>query len=207
VAQIGTTLESAVRDAIPGPAGKAVFDSLRTGALAFSQAADVVALTDNSTGTGGATLAAGVGISTLSTFVNLADILAADLVTTWTPGYKFKILSVDFVVTKAATTGSKAATLTPKISGVAVTGGVLALTSGNCTPQGVVVAGTTVTAANTGSAAATISITGSAVTAFVEGNGTIEIRIQNMDTADAIASLALKCNTIRSGQRTAGQMA
>lgn len=165
------------------------------------------ALTDNTTGAAGTTLAAGVGDFTLPLYVNLADLAAADLVTTFTLGFKFKILSMDFVVEKAATTAAKAATLTPKISGVAVTGGVLSLTSANCTPQGVVVAGTAVTALNTGASNATISITGSAVTAFVEGAGWILLRIQNMDSADAIASLASTINSIRTKLRAHGLVA
>lgn len=151
-------------------------------------------ITDNSTGTASTTLAAGVGVQTIALFVNLADIAAADLLTTYTPGYAFKILKMDFAVEKAATTAAKAATLTPKISGTALTGGVLALTSANCTPQGAVVAGTAVTAANTGSKTDTISITGSSVTTFVEGAGWLLLEIQNMDTANAIASLAAYAN-------------
>lgn len=155
------------------------------------------ALTDNSTGTQSNTIAAGVGIITIPLFVNLVDVAAADLLTTYTPGYKFKILSVDFAVEKAVTTAAKAATLTPKITGVAVTGGVLSLTSAACTPQGKVVNGSAVTGLNTGTNSDTISITGSAVTAFIEGAGWILIRVQNMDTADAVASLAKKVNDIR----------
>lgn len=156
----------------------------------------LTAFTDNTTGAATNTLAAGAGVQTIALFVNLVDLSAADSLTTYTLGYKFKLLSVSFAVEKAATTAGKAATLTTSISGVAVTGGVLALTSANCTPKGVVVAGTAVTATNTGSAAATISITGSAVTPFIEGAGWILITVQNLDTADAFASLAAKVNAI-----------
>lgn len=153
-------------------------------------------ITDNSTGAAGLTVAAGVGVQNLSFFVNLADLANADLLTTYPLLYKFKILSVSFGVEKAATTAAKLATLTPKISGVAVTGGVLALTSANCTPTGNVVAGSAVTAANTGASGATISITGSAVTAFIEGAGWIIITVQNMDTTDGFASLISKLNAV-----------
>lgn len=152
--------------------------------------------TDNSTGASGDTIAAGVGVSIIPFFVNLVDIGNADLLTNYTPGYKFKILAVHFAVEKAATTAAKLATITPKISGVSVTGGVLSLTSANCTPQGNVVSGSAVTALNTGSAAATISLTGSGVTAFVEGSGWILLRIQSMDTADAFASISSKMNSL-----------
>lgn len=151
---------------------------------------NAIQFTDNTTGAVSTTLAAGVGVVTVPLYVNNADLAAADLLTTYTPGYAFKILGVAYGVEKAVTTGSKLATLTPKISGVAVTGGVLSLTSAALTPQGAVVAATAVTAANTGAATDTISITGSAVTAFVEGGGWIFLKIQNMDTANAVASLA-----------------
>lgn len=154
------------------------------------------AITDSSTGAVSLTIAAGVGVSVLSFFINLADLANADLLTAYPLLYKFKILSVSFGVEKAATTAAKLATLTPKISGVAVTGGVLSLTSANMTPQGVVVAGTAVTAANTGASGATISITGSAVTAFIEGSGWVLITVQNMDQADSIASIVSKLNAV-----------
>lgn len=158
-------------------------------ALRTSANVTTAAKTDNSGGSVGTTIAAGVGIQTLPFYTNLIDITAADILSLYVPGYKFKILAMDFVTDKPATTGSKAATLTPKISTVAVTGGVVALTSALCTPAGALVAGSAVTAANTGSAAASISITGSAVTAFVEGNGWVLLKVQNMDTADAFASI------------------
>jgi hypothetical protein len=165
-----------------------------TGALA---AALPTIITDNSTGSATDTIAAGVGVLTVPLYVNLADLANADLITAYTPGYKFKILGVNFVVGKAVTTAAKLATLTPKISGVALTGGALALTSANCTPQGIVINSTApVTALNEGSDSATISITGSAVTTFIEGAGWIMIQIQNMDTADAVASLSDHVNDL-----------
>jgi hypothetical protein len=142
-------------------------------------------------------IAAGVGVLTVPLYVNLADLANADLITAYTPGYKFKILGVKFVVGKAVTTAAKLATLTPKISGVAITGGALDLTSANCTPQGTVINSTApVTALNIGSDSATISITGSAVTTFIEGAGWIMLQIQNMDTADAVASLSDHVNDL-----------
>lgn len=156
------------------------------------------ALTDSSTGTAANTLAAGVGCTTLAFFLNLASIAGnGDLLTNYTPGYKFKILSVDFRVCKAVTTGSKAATLNLEIGTTDLTGGVVALTSANCTPAGAAVAGSAVTAANTGSSSDTISIEASSVTAFVEGDGWLLVKIQNMDTADAIASIAQRVNKFR----------
>lgn len=93
----------------------------------------------------------------------------------FTPGVAGRILSAQFMVTTAATTASKAATLTPKIATVATTGGVISLTSANCTPIGNEVDGTAITGANTFTAAQQISVDVSAVTAFVEGAGQIVV--------------------------------
>lgn len=146
-------------------------------------------LTDSTGGTAATTLAAGVGISVMPFQIDLAGITDADVLTTWTPGYKFKIVALDFFVSVAATTAAKLTTLNAKIGVTATTGGAVALTSANCTPKGVKVAGSAITAANTGTAANTVSIVASATTAFAEGAGWILLTIQNMDTADAFASL------------------
>lgn len=156
------------------------------------------ALTDSTTGTAGTTLAAGVGITTLTFPIENASIANGDIVVAYVPGYKFKILKVTYVTNKPVTTGSKLSTITPKITGVAVTGGVLSLTSATMTPIGTLVNGTSVTANNTGSATDSITLTASSTTAFVEGNGSFLIEIQNMDTADAIASQARQGNALRS---------
>jgi hypothetical protein len=81
----------------------------------------------------------------------------------------------------APTTSAKAATVTPYISGTATTGGVLAMTSASLTTKGTVQAATAITGANEGTATDTISLTGSSVTAFVEGSVNIVLRIQNLD--------------------------
>lgn len=152
------------------------------------------ALTDSTTGSASTTLAAGVGVSTISIPLTLSTLSNADVVTTYTPGYKFKILSVDFVVSVPASTGGKAADLNLEIGTTNLTGGVVSLTTATVTPLGAVIAGTAVTAANTGAANATISVEASGVTAFVEGTGFLLIKIQNMDTADAVASLSAQSN-------------
>jgi hypothetical protein len=107
--------------------------------------------------------------SVLQFHYNLADIAAGDILVAYVPGFAGKILKTSAVVSKPATTGGKAATITPKITGVAVTGGVLSLTSANMTPIGAVVNGTAITGANSFGAADSITLTASAVTAFVEG--------------------------------------
>lgn len=153
-------------------------------------------LTDNTTGTAGSTLAAGTGVSTIAFYVDLTLLTNADILTTLIIGYAFKILAVDFGVHVAVGTGGKAATITPYIDGVAVTGGILSLTSANCTPKGKVVTGSAVTGTNTGNASATLSLTASAVTTFLEGNGWIILTVQNVDSANSIASLRSKVNTL-----------
>lgn len=150
-----------------------------------------VVFTDNSTGAATDVIAAGAGAYTIAFWIDLATVTAADIITSYVLGHKFKLLKHSFIVHSAVTTVAKAATISLTINGAAVTGGVLDLTSANCTPKGVVVDSTSaITAANTGGAAATLSWTASAVTAFVEGDGWLVLEIQNMDTADAIASLA-----------------
>lgn len=169
------------------------------GATPVAQRADAsqVAITDSTTGTVSDTLAAGVGVFTLTVPVNLATVADGDVLTTYTPGFKFKLLSADFAVTQEVTTAAKLTTLNLEIGTTNVTGGTIALTSANSATLGAVVAGAAITAANTGSAADTISIEASSTTAFSEGNGVVLIKIQNMDTADAFASIADKWNELR----------
>lgn len=160
--------------------------------------ASQAAVTDNTTGTVSDTFAATIGQETIAIPVTLAAITAAgDVLTTYTPGYKFKILRVDFAVAVAATTAAKAASLNIEIGTTNLTGGVVALTSANCTPLGATVLGTAVTAANSGAATDSISIEASSVTAFAEGSGYVLLKIQNMDTVDAFTTIADKLNEWR----------
>lgn len=156
------------------------------------------ALTDSTTGTAATTLAAGTGVQTIAIPVDLASITGSgDVLTNYTPGYKFKVLSVSFAVSKPATTAAKAATLNLEIGTTNLTGGAIALTSANCTPLGALVAGSSITAANTGTASDTLSIEAASVTAFAEGEGVVLIKLQNMDTADAAASMTSLLNELR----------
>lgn len=92
--------------------------------------------------------------------------------------YNFVVTAALFRVGVAVTTGAKAATLTVQVNGVAVTGGVMALTSANCTPCGAAVAATAITAANgSGAVGQTVEVAVSSVTAFVEGSGYVELTI------------------------------
>lgn len=146
-------------------------------------------LTDSTTGTASNTLAAGVGVETIAFQFDLADIVDGELVTDYTLGYKFKILAAHFAVTEPVTTADKRTDFVIDIGATPVTGGVVSVTSAAATPVGVVIAGTAVTAANTGAANATVSVRAASTTAHAEGKGTLLIRVQNMDTADAFASL------------------
>jgi hypothetical protein len=159
--------------------------------------ASQAAIVDNSGGAVGNTFAAGVGVQTLAINLNLADIAAGDVLTNYVPGYRFKVLDVDFHVLKPVTTAARAATLNLEIGTTNLTGGVVALTSANCTPAGAQVAGSAITAANVGAATDSLSIEAASVTAFAEGSGVLLIAIQNLDTADAFASLADKWNEVR----------
>ena len=154
------------------------------------------ALTDNTGGAVSGGLAAGVGRQQLVFYTNFADLTAADLITNIIPGFNGKILGIHAVADKPVTTAAKAATLTPKINAVNVTGGALALTSANLTPQGAKVDGSNITALNTFLPTDTIGIVASAVTTFIEGNGWIILDVQNMDVANAVSALADKVNTL-----------
>lgn len=132
-------------------------------------------------------MAAGVpeiGKHTFSFRIALAGLTNADVLTSFVPGFKFAIEKVMFAVQAAVTTAAKLATITTKVDDVAITGGVLALTSANCTPKGTVLTGTTVTGANDdnlGSDTSSITLTASAVTAFVEGDGELIVIIRNRE--------------------------
>lgn len=92
--------------------------------------------------------------------------------------YDFTLLSVGFRVRTPATTAAKLATLTARIAGTPVTGGIVSLTSANATPTNTLVAGTAITALNVGTAGQTVEAIVSAVTAFAEGDGNVEWIVQ-----------------------------
>jgi hypothetical protein len=114
--------------------------------------------------------------SVLSIPIILSKITGAvDVVTNYVPGFAGTINKVSFVVTDPATTASKAVTLNLKINTTDLTGGVVSLTSANCTPLGKVIDGTTVTGNNVFGATDSISVKASSVTAFAEGQGVLLI--------------------------------
>lgn len=115
--------------------------------------------------------------------INLAAVTAAgDVLTELRPGIYGTIEYVEFAVTQPVTTAAKLASLNLEIDTTNVTGGVVALTSANATPLGKVIAGTAITAANTITPDSKISVEASDVTAFVEGQGVLFIRIRKDST-------------------------
>lgn len=158
-------------------------------------------LTDNSTGTASNTIAAGVGISTLviplTSLATGLSTLAIDLLTNYVPGYKFKLLKFDFITTVVGAGAGASQTFNLEIGTTNVTGGSLNVTLASTATIGVQTNGTAITAANTGSNTDSISIEMAAGgTVFSSGAGYFVIEIQNMDTADAIASIADHINDL-----------
>lgn len=170
--------------------------SVRQKTLSERGLADVAQFTDNTGGTASNILAAGVGKTPVPIFIDLTKLANGDVLTTITPGFAGRVLAVDFFVHAAVTTAAKAADINIEIGTTNLTGGVVGLTSDNCTPAGAKVAGSAVTADNTFSASDTISIEAANVTAFVEGSGWLVLTLQNDDTRNAIASLAGKVNDV-----------
>lgn len=152
-------------------------------------------ITDNSTGTASNAIAAGAGQFTYSVFFPADAITGNVLLYTYTPTYAYKILRISASIVSAITTGGRAATLTTAIAGTPTTGGVVTL-SGAYALGAEQPSSAAVTAANTGTAAQAITITASSVTAFAEGGFMLNIQMQNMDTANAIASLADHVNDL-----------
>lgn len=111
--------------------------------------------------------------SVLTIPIKLSKVANGDVLTNFTPGFPGRIVSAAFAVIDPVTTADKAATLNLEIGTLNLTGGVISLTSANCTPLGAVIAGTAITANNTFGATDTISVEASGVTSFVEGEGVL----------------------------------
>jgi hypothetical protein len=109
---------------------------------------------------------------------DLADISAATMISLFLPGFRGVIKKLSATVLKAATTGAKAATLTPRVNATTPTGGSLALTSANMTPIGAVVDSTAVTAGGDFGPTDTLSLVAAGVTAFAEGRASIAIHVE-----------------------------
>lgn len=108
-----------------------------------------------------------------------AALANADELIDFVPGYPFEIIKMDFVTVTPITTAGKTATLTPKIDGVAVPGTVTALAGTQA--KGVVAPLFVASDPPTyGTATSKIKITGSAVTAFLEGAGYIVLTLRDI---------------------------
>lgn len=169
------------------------FGSAYTQSYSTADRTHDAALTDSTTGSAGAALAAGAGYSLLAiphTFIGGTS--AVESVTTLTLGFKFKIISWAAVTTVAlvGSGGSRVANMEIGATDVGTVASTITVPIAN-TAVGTVTAGTAVEGANTGAANATFSIEiASGGTAFTAGSVMFLVLIQNMDTADAIASLA-----------------
>lgn len=159
----------------------------------------VTVITDNSTGTAGDTIAAGVGVQKLffpHTFIG--GTAAVEPVTTHTLGFKFKILSWVFVteVLLVGAGGSRVANMEINSTDVGTVASTITIPIANAV-VGTITAGTAVSGANTGTASDTFSIEIAAGgTAFTAGSGVFVITVQNVDTSDAVASIAAKINSL-----------
>lgn len=157
------------------------------------------AFTDNTGGAQSDILAAGVGIETIALAIQLSSMTnaAADLMTNYTPGYAFKILALAFVTTTIGVGAGASQVLNMEIGTTNLTGGVLTLTEAGTDTLGELTSATAVTGANTGTAASTISVEVAAGgTVFTGGAGFLLVKIQNMDTANAFASIADHINDL-----------
>lgn len=136
-------------------------------------------ITDNSGGVAGDTLAAAALKQTVIIPMQLLDLVNSGAWTIALP-FAFTILSALFRTGKPASTAAKAATITLSTSAGSLTGGVMALTSANQNTTGGSVAASAVSGANaSASAGGTIIATASSVTAFVEGDGWVEVTVRN----------------------------
>ncbi len=159
-------------------------------------------LTDSTTGsTATTTAAAGFGIETITIpLTSLATGLstsAIDLLTTYTLGYKFKLLAFDFVTTIVGAGTNASQTFNLAIGSTATTGGSLNATLASTNTIGKITNASSITALNTGTASDTLSIKMAVSgTVFTSGSGYFVIKVQNMDTADAYAGLV---NLLKAG--------
>lgn len=198
---ISTVWLDAPNDSAPGSIvgiGGKVTPSGETGELA---AALPTAFTDNSGGTASNSIAVGVGIYTLvhplTSLATGLGVLAIDLLTGLTIGHRFQLLSFDFVTTIVGAGAGASQVFNLEIGGTDVTGGVLTVDLASTNTIGEISAGTAITADNVGTAGGTISIEMAAGgTVFTSGSGYFVIRIKNLDSSDAFASLADHVNDL-----------
>lgn len=125
------------------------------------------------------------GHNTITVPVFAASAIAnADELTDYIPGFPFEVEKVDFVTVTPITTGSKTATLTPYIDGVAVPGTLTALAGAQA--KGVVanVFKQNIYNIPQGTATSKLKLTASAVTAFTEGAGYWLVTLRDLGGLD-----------------------
>ena len=106
---------------------------------------------------------------------------AIDLLTGFTPGHAFKLVSFAFVTTVAGTGTSASQTFNLEIGSTNVTGGSLNLLLADTDTIGKIKTATAITAANIGTATDTISLEMAASgTVFTAGAGYFTITLQNL---------------------------
>lgn len=197
--QIVAEIQGGADDAIQYPAG-GTFGAYGAAPVTQPADADQAAITDNSGGAKNATSAViAVAIQqTIVVPVQLADFVNS---ATWKLAlpFAFTLKSALFRTGKPASTAAKAATLTTTVSGQAVTGGVMGLTTANQNATGGTVAASAISGANaTGLAGGTVEFAVSGVTAFVEGDGYVEFTVTNNDLANTLATIIAQGNAVRS---------
>jgi hypothetical protein len=104
----------------------------------------------------------------------------ADELTTYTPGFNFEVVKIDWVTVTAITTGAKTATINPKIGSTVIPGTATALAGAQAKGAVVNVWTQSATTKTYGKATDTLSLTASAVTAFAEGAGYFLIQLHNV---------------------------
>lgn len=170
----------------------------------------VVSLTDSSGGTGDDALEVGVGDLTMEFATTLVAVTAAeggDLITDLPIPFRFRVISLDWVTFIAGVGSSATHVLTVDIGATPVTTLTLTITEASTNTIGEVTAGVAATAADVGAAGDLLSIAVAAGTNFTAGEGVLVLKLQNMDTADAFASLADKVQEILVGIRLSNVIA
>lgn len=186
--------------AILVPANGMVLRNVGDGAgSTFSRAA---VITDSGTGTEASAVAAGVGQMTLTlpAPANLSALSTGgvDLVTGLIIPFKFKVISWEFMTTLAGTGSGASLVFNLEIGTVDVgtVASTCTVTLAGTDTIGKRTAATAVSGANTGAAGAALSVeVAGGGTAFTAGSGYFMVTIQNMDTADAFASILAKLKT------------
>lgn len=158
------------------------------------------AITDASTGTASNAIAATTATLTLAiphTFE--AGVGAGEVITEYILGYAFKILAWSFIA-DVPSTGAGASRVFNMEIGTTDVGTVVStctITLASTSAKGKQTLGTAVAGANVGTALQSFSIEVAAGgTTFTAGSGTFLVLVQNMDSANAIASLSDHINDL-----------